>query len=111
MSQFVMREWNLQAYPGDMAPTHVHHKGDEAFYVIEGELTVLDGETRHHLRVGEMHTVVAGSRHTFATVGSSGARVLVVMSPEIDRLIQRLHEGPIDDMAALWAEHDSSMVG
>ena len=37
-------------------------------------------------------------------------RILVVMTPEIDRLVERLHSGEVEDMAALWAEHHSSLV-
>lgn len=106
----MLREWTLEPYPGDQAPLHVHHYGDEAFYVLDGQLEVVDDGTRHHLRTGEMHTVAAGSAHTFATVGDSVARVLVVMTPEIDALVRRLHSGPIDDVAALWAAHNSALV-
>jgi hypothetical protein len=38
------------------------------------------------------------------------ARVLCVMTPEIDRLIQRLHVPDVLDMAAVWAEHRCSLV-
>lgn len=70
MPAFVIREWNLVPYPGDQAPVHVHHRGDEAFYVLDG----------------------------------------ASMSPEIDRLVTRLHSGEVDDMEALWAAHHSSLV-
>jgi hypothetical protein len=36
--------------------------------------------------------------------------VLCVMTPEIDRLIQRLHVLDVLDMAAVWAEHRCSLV-
>jgi uncharacterized cupin superfamily protein len=110
MPDFVIREWNLDPYPGDQAPVHIHHRGDEAFYVLDGELEVLDGDERHRLSPGQMHMVLAGSAHTFATVGDLGARVLVVMTPEIDRLVASLHSGPVDDIDALWAAHHSSLV-
>lgn len=113
MPDFVIREWTLQPYPGDQAPLHVHHRGDEAFYVLDGRLDVQDGDSRHRLAAGDLHVVSAGSAHTFATVDDAPARVLVVMTPEIDRLIQRLHAGDIEDieeMAALWSEHHSSLV-
>lgn len=55
--------------------------------------------------------VTAGSPHTFATVDDIPVRILVVMTPEIDQLIQRLHTDDVDNMAAVWAEHHSSLVG
>jgi quercetin dioxygenase-like cupin family protein len=111
MADFVLREWSLEPYPGDQAPLHVHHRGDEAFYVLEGLLEVTDGDQRLQLRARQFHVVSAGSPHTFATVDQSPARVLVVMTPEIDRLVERLHSGGTEDSAAVWAEHHSSVVG
>lgn len=108
MADFVIREWDLSPYPGDQAPPHIHHRGDEAFYVLEGTLDVLDGETRHRLHAGEVHTVAAGSVHTFATVGDVGARVLCIMTPEIDALIAALHSGA--DPATVWQDHHSSLA-
>ena len=110
MSGFVIREWNLSPYPGDMAPLHVHHAGDEGFIVLDGRLEVQDGTTRHLLESGQVHVVKAGRAHTFATVGDEGARVLCVMTPEIDALIARLHDSDVDDVAAVWAEHHSALV-
>lgn len=106
----MIRQWHLQPYPGDQAPLHVHHHGDEAFVVLDGLIDVQDDATRHRLEQGQVHVVRAGSAHTFATVGDEGARVLCVMTPEIDRLVQRLHDPGVEDMAALWAEHRSSLV-
>ena len=110
MADFVIREWTLTPYPFDQAPLHVHHRGDEAFYVLDGRLDVQDGETRHRLEIGGLHVVSAGSAHTFATVDDDPVRVLVVMTPEIDQLVQRLHAEDVQDMAALWAEHHSLVV-
>lgn len=111
MADFVIREWTLDPYPGDQAPLHVHHRGDEAFYVLDGRLDVHDDGQRYRLEIGGLHVVSAGSVHTFATVDDRPARILVVMTPEIDRLVQRLHGDDIPDLAALWAEHHSSLVG
>lgn len=105
---FVIREWNLSPYPGDMAPLHVHHAGDEGFIVLEGLLEVQDGDVRHHLGAGQLHVVRAGAAHTFAT--RTGARVLCVMTPEIDRLVQRLHDPDVVDLDRVWTEHRSSRL-
>lgn len=110
VADFVIREWNLDPYPGDMAPLHVHHHGDEGFIVLEGRLAVQDDGTRHLLEAGQLYVVRAGAAHTFATVGDEGARVLCVMTPEIDSLVQRLHDPDVADLSAVWAEHRSSLV-
>ena len=48
--------------------------------------------------------------HTFASRGPGDVRVLVVMTPEIDALIQALHCGGHEDQAAIWARHNASVV-
>jgi uncharacterized cupin superfamily protein len=110
VADFVIREWRLQPYEGDQAPLHVHHRGDEAFIVLEGRIDVQDGTERHRLERGQLHVVPAGSAHTFATVDDAGARVLCVMTPEIDRLVQRLHDPDVEDASAVWGAHHSSLV-
>ncbi|GAB3591759.1 hypothetical protein GCM10027446_10740 [Angustibacter peucedani] len=109
MTDFVVREWELAPYDGDQAPRHVHHHGDEAFVVLEGRLDVEDDGTRHRLEAGDHHVVPAGSAHTFATVDDVGARVLCIMTPEIDELISALHE-PGVDQAEVWQRYRSSLV-
>jgi quercetin dioxygenase-like cupin family protein len=65
---------------GAGSPLHVHHREDEWFYVIEGELTLwLDGETI----VAPAGSFVYGPRgipHTFL-VSSQEARFLLIVEP------------------------------
>ncbi len=93
MADFVVRRWDLTPYPGDQAPPHVHHKGDEAFCVVEGQLEVLIGDTRRTLSAGGHVVVPAGTvQASFATVGDETVRVMVVMTPQIDALVRALHQ-------------------
>jgi uncharacterized cupin superfamily protein len=110
VSGFVVRQWKLAPHEGDQAPLHVHHAGDEAFFVIEGELEVQDGDQRHLLRAGDLHTVHAGRPHTFATVGGQDVHLLVVMTPEIDALVRALHSDDARDADSVWAAHHSALV-
>lgn len=67
-------------YRGFGPPLHVHHREDEAFYVIEGEIRFRRGEEEF---VGGPGSWVWGPRgvpHTFK-VESDGARALVVATP------------------------------
>jgi quercetin dioxygenase-like cupin family protein len=112
VNDFVLRRWDLQPYPGDQAPPHVHLRSDEAFCVLRGRLEVLVGDTRRVLEQGEYLTVAAGTTHTFATVDAAGAQVLVVMTREVDELVQALHAVPADeDRASVWARYNSEVVG
>lgn len=68
-------------HPGFATPHHVHHREDEAFYIIEGEVAfILNGEWK---RVGP-GAYVYGPReipHGFKIVGEAPARMLVVCTP------------------------------
>ena len=111
VGDFVIKEWELAPYPGDQAPPHVHHRSDEAFCVLDGRLEVLVGDQRRILEAGEFVTVPAGTTHTFATVDGAGARVLAVMTPEVDELVNALHSAATDEeRAAVWARCHSEVV-
>jgi quercetin dioxygenase-like cupin family protein len=110
VADFVIREWNLAPYPGDQAPPHVHHGSDEAFYVLGGELEVLEGGERRVLAAGELAFIPAGTVHTFANRGPDHARILVVMTPEIADLIAALHSEPGTSADVIWARYNASVV-
>lgn len=66
--------------PGAEAPLHVHHRDDETFVILEGEVTFAVGGTEIAARAGD---VVFGPRrvpHRY-TVGAAGCRMLFVMTP------------------------------
>jgi quercetin dioxygenase-like cupin family protein len=65
---------------GAQAPLHLHRKEDEAFYILEGEMTFRIGEETIKARPGSF---VFGPRdvpHTY-TVDSGPARLLFLLSP------------------------------
>ena len=111
MGDFVIRRWDLDPYPGDQAPPHVHHASDEAFCVLDGRLEVLVGEERRVLGAGEHVLVPAGSVHTFATVGDEPVSVLAVMTEEVDALVTALHAaGTPGERDEAWARFRSAPV-
>ncbi len=63
------------------SPPHVHHSGDEAMYVLEGECTVRIGERVHTLGAGAFALMPRGVVHTFSNPGAAPARVIVISSP------------------------------
>ena len=109
VSDFVIRDWRLDASEGDQAPLHVHHGGEEAFICLDGQLEVEVDGLRNEVDPGSFIVVPRGAVHTFATRG--GAHVLAVMSPEIAELIDKLHE-PMSATAsqALWDRYQSSLA-
>ena len=66
--------------PGMKAPLHVHHRDDEAFWVLEGDVTFEVGDTTIAASAGDY---VFGPRdipHRF-TVGDQGCRMLFILIP------------------------------
>jgi quercetin dioxygenase-like cupin family protein len=66
--------------PGSEAPLHVHHRDDEGFWVLEGEVTFEVGDQTIEAGVGDY---VFGPRdipHRF-TVGDQGCRMLFILVP------------------------------
>ena len=63
---------------------HRHSREDESFYVLEGELEFRMGERGERRIVAAPGTFVFAPRgipHTFRNVGTTPARVLVIISP------------------------------
>jgi quercetin dioxygenase-like cupin family protein len=64
---------------GDHTPLHVHHLDDEAFYVLDGQLTLWAGDEKHVLRAGDSVFAPRGIPHTLRV--DSDARWLVTSTP------------------------------
>jgi quercetin dioxygenase-like cupin family protein len=109
MSDFVIRDWRLDASEGDQAPLHVHHGSEEAFICLDGQLEVEVDGLRHEVDPGTFIVVPRGAVHTFAS--REGAHLLAVMSREIAELIDKLHE-PMSaaDSKAVWSHYRSSLA-
>jgi quercetin dioxygenase-like cupin family protein len=65
---------------GGRPPLH-HHDFDEAFYVLEGELTFQLGEDVFTRSAGELAFAPRGVAHTYANLSGAPARVLLVITP------------------------------
>jgi quercetin dioxygenase-like cupin family protein len=66
--------------PGAQAPLHVHHREDEAFWIIDGDLTFEIGDTHIEAQAGDYLFAPRGIPHRF-TVGPSGCRMLFILTP------------------------------
>ena len=65
---------------GDMPPLHVHHRDDETFYVLEGDVELFVGDRKIALTRGQAALAPRGVQHVYR-VASEQARWLVVASP------------------------------
>lgn len=94
-----------------IAPLHVHHADDEAWYVLEGTLRFRIGD--EILEAGPQSAVVAakGTPHAYGNARrGERARYLLVMTPRIRALVQALHEPGAGDYAAIFRAHDSELL-
>jgi quercetin dioxygenase-like cupin family protein len=77
---------------GRMPPPHRHAGNEEAYFVLDGDVTfVLDG----HTSTGGPETFVlvpAGGAHTFGNTSDTPARLLVIHSPALDSYFAELEQ-------------------
>jgi mannose-6-phosphate isomerase-like protein (cupin superfamily) len=94
------------------APLHVHRRGDEAWYVLEGSLGVRLGDAVHIAGSGAAIVAKRGTAHTFWNAGEAQSRYIIAMAPEIHALIKSLHSAGSDRSAleARFAAHDSELL-
>ena len=67
--------------PGGGPVAHTHIGNDEAFYVLSGELEILDGSWTFVARAGDFVFIPRGIRHRFKNTGVHGARMLFMFTP------------------------------
>jgi quercetin dioxygenase-like cupin family protein len=72
---------HLTAPPGLATPYHVHHTEDEAFYLLDGELTVICGEAKTVLGAGGYIFLPRGVPHGFRCNSEKSSRVLIHVMP------------------------------
>lgn len=116
-SNFVVAEWRdaggVFDQPRTIAPLHLHHNDDEAWYVLEGSLCVRRGEEIVQAAAGSAVLVPRGIPHTYWNPGPGPLRYLLVMTANIYQLITDIHALPEKTRAALeevFRKHDSELL-
>jgi quercetin dioxygenase-like cupin family protein len=89
----------------DGATPHHHAHATELFYVLDGAVQILAGETVSIANRGDLIVVPPSLAHAFAAPPSSEADLLIVLTPGIERfgyfrLLARLAKGEatLDDL-------------
>jgi quercetin dioxygenase-like cupin family protein len=67
--------------PGGGPPPHIHQREDEAFFVLDGEITFWLGDRRVVARAGSFIQGPRGVSHAFKNESSSPARMLIQVTP------------------------------
>jgi len=114
----VVAEWQVADGgfdpPRYIAPLHLHHNDDEAWYVLEGMLRVKVGEEEVELRPGCGALVPHGTPHTYWNPSKERTRYLLIMTSRIHQLIQAIHattQRTPAVMKALFEKYDSELLG
>jgi hypothetical protein len=115
-SSFVIGSWRADPSPSGkppqpIAPLHLHHLDDEAWYVLGGKLAFqLDRETVE-LRAGGGMLVPRGTAHTFWNPGPDATQYLIVMPPRVAALVAALHdEAEVEPPADIFRRFASELL-
>jgi mannose-6-phosphate isomerase-like protein (cupin superfamily) len=112
-SDFVIVEWtdSGESEWEWIAPLHVHHADDEAWYVLEGALKFRFGEEAFEVGPGGAALAPKGTPHMYGNARrGEPVRYLLVMTPRIRALIEALHAPGAGDYAAIFKAHDSELL-
>jgi mannose-6-phosphate isomerase-like protein (cupin superfamily) len=114
---FVIAEWQDAGGPAGpprlIAPRHLHHRDDEAWYVLEGALRLQVGNDEIEAGAGSSVFVPRGTPHTYWNAGPGRVRYLLVMTSNIYRMIQEIHAMAERSPAALrrvFTKYDSELL-
>jgi quercetin dioxygenase-like cupin family protein len=102
----VMSMIELVGPSGDMPPLHVHWTDDEAWFVLEGEMTFHVGDEQPiRVSAGELAFGPRGVPHTYRVESATPARWLAVCTPgDFERFVVAASEPA--DRAELPPPHD-----
>jgi mannose-6-phosphate isomerase-like protein (cupin superfamily) len=90
----------------EVAPLHVHHDDDEAWYVISGALRFRFADEVVEAEAGSIVFVPAGVAHTFG----GDARYLLILTRRLNDLIAELHATDRSQHADVFRKYRSELV-
>jgi mannose-6-phosphate isomerase-like protein (cupin superfamily) len=102
--------WPTSGTATEVAPLHVHHQDDEAWYVVEGALRFRLADRELIAPAGSTVLVPAGVPHTFGNAGPEPSRYLIVMPDRLQQLVAKLHEVPVAEHPAVYREFESTLL-
>ena len=102
---FCIHEWRGSG----PATLHVHHSDDEAWHVLEGELTFRYTDRTEIISAGATVFVPAGVPHSYSA--GAGARYLIVLTPSLNALIAALQsDRDPDHQRDIYRRFDSELL-
>lgn len=73
--------WEAIVPPGGGPPPHSHSREEEAFYILEGEITFTVNGQRIVAQAGTFANMPIGSLHSFKNESHTPARMLITVAP------------------------------
>ena len=73
--------WEAIVPPGGGPPPHVHSLEEEAFYILEGEITFTIDEMRLVATTGMFANLPVGTPHSFKNESGHPAKMLILVAP------------------------------
>lgn len=75
-------------HPPNVGPAlHIHPRGPESFFIIEGSYTFVRNDETITLAAGQAVCIPAGTPHRY-TVGPAGGRAIVICPPDLEHYFQ-----------------------
>jgi mannose-6-phosphate isomerase-like protein (cupin superfamily) len=114
-NDFIVAEWqDAGGPPGPpryIAPLHVHHGDDEAWYVLEGMLCVRVGDKIIEAAAGSCVFVPKGTPHTYWNPTQDRTRYLLIMTPSIYNLVKDIHaDHSPEKLKEVFARYNSEIL-
>jgi quercetin dioxygenase-like cupin family protein len=115
---FGLYRWNMGPAPSGPSP-HFHRTMTESFFVIDGTVSLYDGNGWRDATAGDFLFVPAGGVHGFRNESGEPASMLILFTPGAPReayfeglaRIAATGERPSEEeLAAFYAEHDNIWV-
>ena len=98
----------------DGARPHRHDRSAEMFYVLDGVVQLLSGTEIVRAEPGDVIVVPPGLAHAFSADSSSGAEILIVIAPGVERFeyfrqLTRIAQGkePPESLREVQALYDT----
>lgn len=97
--------------PRYIAPLHIHHDDDEAWYVLDGALGVRLADQDIEVTTGGAVLAPRRTPHTYWNALPTPTRYLLIMTRRIHSLIEALHDGDDGEPTSIFRAHHSTLIG
>lgn len=73
--------WEAIVSPGGGPPPHIHSREEEAFYILDGEITFTVNEEKIVAKAGAFANMPVGTPHSFKNESDQPAKMLISVAP------------------------------